>query len=78
MAPGAATSALDWMRCSRVSARREFDVVAAWSVCRLGRSLSDLIGLLPISTGHSQAKLEGRYKGRVLTVRRQADEGSCG
>ena len=24
-------------------ARREFDVVAAWSVCRLGRSLSDLI-----------------------------------
>ena len=27
-------------------ARREFDVVAAWSVCRLGRSLSDLIGLL--------------------------------
>ena len=27
-------------------ARREFDLVAAWSVCRLGRSLSDLIGLL--------------------------------
>ena len=27
-------------------ARREFDIVAAWSVCRLGRSLSDLIGLL--------------------------------
>jgi DNA invertase Pin-like site-specific DNA recombinase len=27
-------------------ARREFDVVAAWSVCRLGRSLSGLIGLL--------------------------------
>ena len=27
-------------------ARREFDVVAAWSVCRLGRSLSDLIDLL--------------------------------
>jgi len=26
--------------------RREFDIVAAWSVCRLGRSLSDLIGLL--------------------------------
>jgi DNA invertase Pin-like site-specific DNA recombinase len=25
---------------------REFDIVAAWSVCRLGRSLSDLIGLL--------------------------------
>jgi DNA invertase Pin-like site-specific DNA recombinase len=27
-------------------ARRGFDIVAAWSVCRLGRSLSDLIGLL--------------------------------
>jgi DNA invertase Pin-like site-specific DNA recombinase len=27
-------------------ARRDFDLVAAWSVCRLGRSLSNLIGLL--------------------------------
>jgi DNA invertase Pin-like site-specific DNA recombinase len=27
-------------------ARREFDLVAAWSVCRLGRSLSDLVVLL--------------------------------
>jgi DNA invertase Pin-like site-specific DNA recombinase len=27
-------------------ARREFDVAAAWLVCRLGRSLPDLIGLL--------------------------------
>ena len=26
--------------------RKEFDVVAAWSVCRLGRSLSDLVALL--------------------------------
>jgi DNA invertase Pin-like site-specific DNA recombinase len=26
--------------------RREFDLVAAWSVCRLGRSLPDLVGLL--------------------------------
>jgi DNA invertase Pin-like site-specific DNA recombinase len=26
--------------------RRGFDIVAAWSVCRLGRSLPDLIGLL--------------------------------
>lgn len=26
--------------------RREYDVVAAWSVCRLGRSLPDLLGLL--------------------------------
>ena len=27
-------------------AHREFDLVASWSVCRLGRSLPDLIGLL--------------------------------
>ena len=27
-------------------ARREFDILAAWSVCRLGRSLPDLISLL--------------------------------
>jgi DNA invertase Pin-like site-specific DNA recombinase len=27
-------------------ARRDFDIVAAWSVCRLGRSLADLVGLL--------------------------------
>jgi DNA invertase Pin-like site-specific DNA recombinase len=27
-------------------ARKEFDLVAAWSVCCLGRSLPDLIGLL--------------------------------
>jgi DNA invertase Pin-like site-specific DNA recombinase len=27
-------------------ARRDFDIVAAWSVCRLGRSLPDLVGLL--------------------------------
>jgi DNA invertase Pin-like site-specific DNA recombinase len=26
-------------------ARREFDLVACWSVCRLGRSLQDLLGL---------------------------------
>jgi DNA invertase Pin-like site-specific DNA recombinase len=27
-------------------ARREFDLIAAWSVCRLGRSLQDLVGFL--------------------------------
>src|ERR1700744_4837395 len=26
--------------------RGEYDLVAAWSVCRLGRSLADLVGLL--------------------------------
>jgi DNA invertase Pin-like site-specific DNA recombinase len=35
----------DWTRCSKGVAQREFDIVAAWSVCRLGRSLSDLIDL---------------------------------
>ena len=34
------------MRCSRASLAGEFDIVAAWSVCRLGRSLPDLISLL--------------------------------
>ena len=27
-------------------ARRDFDLVAAWSVCRLSRSLQDLVGFL--------------------------------
>jgi DNA invertase Pin-like site-specific DNA recombinase len=27
-------------------ARKEFDLIAAWSVCRLGRSLQDLVNLL--------------------------------
>ena len=36
-----------WAGCAAEGCRRrEFDIVAAWSVCRLGRSLSDLIGLL--------------------------------
>ena len=46
MAPRGATSGLDWMLLLKGVARREFDIVAAWSVCRLGRSLPDLIGLL--------------------------------
>ena len=43
--PGPSEAA--WAGCLLKSvARREFDIVAAWSVCRLGRSLPDLIGLL--------------------------------
>jgi DNA invertase Pin-like site-specific DNA recombinase len=38
-------------------ARREFDIVAAWSVDRLGRSLQDLIGML----GELQAKTVELY-----------------
>src|SRR5579871_316560 len=38
-------------------ARREFDMVAAWSVDRLGRSLPDLVGFL----GELQAKRVDLY-----------------
>ena len=55
-------------------ARREFDIVAAWSVCRLGRSLSDLIGLLgelrsrdiDLYLLHQQALDTGTPAGRPL------------
>src|SRR5258707_3379523 len=33
-------------------ARRDFDLVAAWSVCRLSRSLKDLVG--PLCELHSK------------------------
>ena len=33
-------------RLHRAITRREFDIVAAWSVDRLGRSLQDLVGFL--------------------------------
>ena len=33
-------------RLMQAVARREIDLVASWSVCRLGRSLPDLIGFL--------------------------------
>ncbi|MGK7871557.1 recombinase family protein, partial [Falsiroseomonas sp. E2-1-a20] len=53
--------------------RREVDVVAAWSVCRLGRSLSDLIGLLGDLQArgvdlylHQQALDTGTPSGRAL------------
>jgi DNA invertase Pin-like site-specific DNA recombinase len=54
-------------------ARREFDLVAAWSVCRLGRSLSDLIALLNELQArdvdlylHQQALDTGTPSGRAL------------
>jgi DNA invertase Pin-like site-specific DNA recombinase len=53
--------------------RGEYDLVAAWSVCRLGRSLPDLIGLLSElqSRGvdlylHQQALDTGTPSGRAL------------
>ena len=53
--------------------RGEYDLVAAWSVCRLGRSLPDLIGLLGElqSRGvdlylHQQALDTGTPSGRAL------------
>ena len=48
-------------------ARKEFDIVAAWSVCRLGRSVQDLIGTL----GELHAKGVGPYlhqQGLVTTT----------
>ncbi len=38
-------------------ARREFDLIAAWSVCRLGRSLQDLVAFL----GEVQNRQVGLY-----------------
>src|SRR5436190_8793264 len=55
----------------RDAARREFDVVMAWSVDRLGRSLQDLVGFLselhalkidlflPTGAGHHDPRREG-------------------
>ena len=37
--------------------RREFDLIAVWSICRLGRSLQDLVGFL----GEIQARGVGLY-----------------
>jgi DNA invertase Pin-like site-specific DNA recombinase len=36
----------DFDRLSKDAARRQFDIVMAWSVDRLGRSLQDLVGFL--------------------------------
>jgi len=64
----------------KAAARREFDVVMAWSVDRLGRSLQDLISFLseihasgvPASAriGHDHARRQGAisYDGRVCRV----------
>lgn len=53
--------------------RGEFDVVAAWSVCRLGRSLPDLLGFLGELQArgvdlylHQQALDTGTPAGRML------------
>jgi DNA invertase Pin-like site-specific DNA recombinase len=53
--------------------RGEYDVVAAWSVCRLGRSLPDLLGLLAELQArgvdlflHQQALDTGTPAGRML------------
>jgi DNA invertase Pin-like site-specific DNA recombinase len=53
--------------------RGEYDVVAAWSVCRLGRSLPDLLGLLGELQArgvdlflHQQALDTGTPAGRML------------
>ena len=45
-APRAKTNGRRLMRSHKAAARREFEVVMAWSVDRLGRSLQDLVGFL--------------------------------
>ena len=37
---------LGWTRCSKNAQRRRFDVVMAWAIDRLGRSLIDLLGTI--------------------------------
>jgi DNA invertase Pin-like site-specific DNA recombinase len=58
-------------------ARREFDTVAAWSVCRLGRSLPNLIGLPEferamirdrVLAGVDRARSSGKRLGRPRTT----------
>ena len=55
-------------------ARREFDIVAAWSVCRLGRSLPAsgrmLFGVQRVRAGNDRGSRDGRTGSR--TVIRQA------
>jgi hypothetical protein len=49
-------------RLLRGVARKQFELVAAWSVCRLGRSLQDLVALVFL---HPQGtpELHGRLQG---------------
>jgi DNA invertase Pin-like site-specific DNA recombinase len=80
VAPRGATGGLGWMLCSRASPG-EFDIVAAWSVCRLGRSLPDLIGPLSelrsreidlylhrVMAGPDRARSSGKRLGRPRTT----------
>ena len=60
-------------RLCRDAARRHFDVVAAWSVCRLGRSLKDLVNFFAELDAlglhiylHQQAVDSGTPAGRAM------------
>lgn len=46
MAPRVETNAQPSTPCTEAAARREFDIVVAWSVDRLGRSLQDFVAFL--------------------------------
>ena len=54
----------------QAAARREFDVVMAWSVDRLGRSLQDLVGFL--SELHALASISSCISRASTRPRRQA------
>ena len=74
----------------RAATRREFDVVMAWSVDRLGRSLQDLVGFLGAArpadrsllasagAGHQDAGWQGDVSddGRICGVRARDDSGT--
>jgi DNA invertase Pin-like site-specific DNA recombinase len=75
----------------RAATRREFDVVMAWSVDRLGRSLQDLIGFLSelhalgidlflhqqgLDTTTRVGKAMFQMAGRLRRVRAQHDQGT--
>ena len=47
----------------KAATRREFDVIAAWSVDRLGRSLQDLVNLLgELHAPHRNPDGRGRHR----------------
>ena len=49
-------------------ARREFDIVAAWSVCRLRRSLTDLLGKKSVIRTRCSSAPTGLARWRLMPL----------
>jgi resolvase-like protein len=66
----------------RDAARREFDVVMAWSVDRLGRSLQDLVGFLSVETKSGKVRLllcaRGEWPRGCGACEQRKDRAPCG